>query len=165
MRVTTAPSIQIVPARFPDDADAVRAILREYAEFLGYGFCFQDFQAELDGLPGRYGPPTGSLLVIRGSTDLAAVIALRDIGAGSCEMKRLYVRPAHRGQGLGRLLVQSLISEARRLGYRTMKLDTAPQLTDAQRLYESMGFRDIPPYYDNPIKGARFMELSLQGPA
>jgi ribosomal protein S18 acetylase RimI-like enzyme len=162
MRVTTAPSTQIAPARFPEDADAVRAILREYAAAIQVELCFQGFDAELAGLPGKYGPPSGSLLIVRGSSDLAAIIALRDLGSGSCEMKRLYVRPAHRGQGLGRRLVQSLIAEARRLGYRTMKLDTAAHLIEAQRLYESLGFCDIPRYYDNLTPGARFMELSLQ---
>lgn len=161
MRVTP----QVVHASFPADTDAVRAILREYAQSLGFELCFQGFEQELATLPGRYTPPTGRLLIIRGNPDLAGIIALRDLGSGSCEMKRLYVRPAHRGRDLGRLLTESLISEARIAGYRSMKLDTVAQMADAQRLYESMGFRDIPPYYDNPIKGARFMELSLQRPA
>lgn len=159
--MTTAPSIQISPARFPDDADDVRSILVEYAQSLGFELCFQGFQAELDCLPGRYAPPSGRLLIARSPSDLAGVIALRDLGSGSCEMKRLYIRPAHRGRGLGRLLCESLIAEARRIGYRSMKLDTVPQMHNAQRLYERLGFRDIPPYCENPVPDARFMELTL----
>jgi GNAT superfamily N-acetyltransferase len=161
MRVTTAPSIQIVPARFPEDADAVRSILVEYAQSLGFELCFQGFQAELDSLPGRYSPPSGRLLIANTPSGLAGVVALRDLGSGSCEMKRLYIRPAHRGRGLGRRLCESLIAEAHRIGYRAMKLDTVPQMHDAQRLYDRLGFRDTPPYCENPVPGARFMELTL----
>jgi ribosomal protein S18 acetylase RimI-like enzyme len=153
--------MEITHARFPEQAEAVRAILREYAESLNFELCFQSFEEELAGLPGRYAPPTGRLLLATTGDAIAGVVALRDLGDRACEMKRLYVRPAFRGDGLGRRLAESLIEEARAMGYRWMRLDTVPQMAAAQRLYERLGFRDIPAYTTNPVAGARFMELSL----
>ncbi len=141
----------------PGDLIEIRRMLREYEAWLEVDLCFQDFEKELAALPGDYAPPRGRLLIAEG----AGCIALRPIGEGVCEMKRLYVRPEHRGSGLGRRLVQALIEEARVIGYKRMRLDTLPKMADAQRMYQSLGFRDIEPYRVNPVPGARFLELEL----
>lgn len=150
----------IRPARFPEHAEEVRLILREYAASLNFPLCFQSFEEELAGLPGKYAPPQGRCL-LAADDSIAGIIALRPLEDGVCEMKRLYIRPAHRGSGLGRALCGELITQARAIGYRAMRLDTVPQMGAAQRLYEALGFLDIPPYYPNPVPGARFMELRL----
>jgi GNAT superfamily N-acetyltransferase len=139
------------------DLDEIRIMLREYAEWLGVDLCFQNFEAELAGLPGDYAPPYGRLLIAEG----AGCVALRPIDGDVCEMKRLYVRPEHRGSGLGRRLVLAIIDEARGIGYRKMRLDTMPKMDGAQRLYASLGFRDIAAYRYNPEPEARFLELDL----
>jgi putative acetyltransferase len=153
--------MEIAHARFPEQAEAVRTILLEYARSLDFELCFQSFEEELSGLPGRYAPPSGRILLAMKDGSIAGVVALRDLGHGACEMKRLYVRPGFRGDGLGRRLTEALIGEARAIGYRRMRLDTVPQMAAAQRLYERLGFRDIPAYSPSPVAGARFMELSL----
>ena len=132
-------------------------MLREYAAWLQVDLCFQNFEQELAGLPGDYAPPRGRLLIAEG----AGCIALRPIDDDICEMKRLYVRPEHRGSGLGRRLVQAIIDEARSIGYRRMRLDTMPVMDKAQALYASFGFREIEAYRYNPEPGARFLELDL----
>ena len=139
------------------DLDLIRVMLREYAAWLQVDLCFQNFEEELAGLPGEYAPPRGRLLIAEGS----GCVALRALEEGICEMKRLYVRPEHRGSGLGRRLVTAIIDEARGMGYRRMRLDTMPQMGNAQRLYESLGFREIGAYRFNPEAGARFLELEL----
>jgi GNAT superfamily N-acetyltransferase len=139
------------------DFNEIREMLRKYAAWLGVDLCFQNFDEELAGLPGDYSPPYGCLLIAEG----AACVALRRIDGDVCEMKRLYVRPEHRGSGLGRRLVLAIIEEARRIGYRKMRLDTMPKMDGAQRLYASLGFRDIAAYRYNPEPGARFLELDL----
>lgn len=141
----------------PGDLIEIRRMLREYEAWLEVDLCFQDFEKELASLPGDYAPPRGRLLISEG----AGCIALRPIGEAVCEMKRLYVRPEHRGSGLGRRLAQALIEEARVIGYSRMRLDTLPKMADAQRMYQSLGFRDIEPYRVNPVPGARFLELEL----
>ena len=140
-----------------EDLAEVRALFGEYAASLGFSLCFQGFDEELATLPGRYAPPTGALLLERG----AGCVALRRIGDGICEMKRLYVRPTSQRSGLGRRLIRTAIDEARVLGYRAMRLDTIPSMTAAIRLYEAFGFRDIAPYTENPIPDARYLELAL----
>jgi GNAT superfamily N-acetyltransferase len=141
----------------PADLDEIRAMLREYAAWLEVDLCFQNFEQELAGLPGDYAPPRGRLLIAEG----AGCVALRAIDSEVCEMKRLYLRPEHRGLGLGRRLVQAIIDEARSVGYRRMRLDTMPKMDSAQRLYASLGFREIAAYRYNPEPGARFLELAL----
>jgi GNAT superfamily N-acetyltransferase len=139
------------------DLDEIRAMLREYAAWLEIDLCFQNFEEELAGLPGDYAPPRGRLLIAEG----AGCVALRTIDEEICEMKRLYVRPDHRGTGLGRRLVQAIIDEARSVGYGRMRLDTMPKMDSAQRLYASLGFHEIAAYRYNPEPGARFLELTL----
>jgi GNAT superfamily N-acetyltransferase len=139
------------------DLDEVRTMLREYAAWLEIDLCFQNFEQELVRLPGEYAPPRGRLLIAEG----AGCVALRPIDEEICEMKRLYVRPDHRGTGLGRSLIHAIIDEARAAGYCRMRLDTMPKMDSAQRLYAGLGFRDIPAYRYNPEPGARFLELVL----
>ena len=141
--------------------DAARALFREYADWLGFSLCFQDFEKELAGLPGRYAPPAGRIILAREGIRWAGCVALRKHAKGVCEMKRMFVRPEFRGRGLGRRLAEAIVAEARRIGYRSMVLDTVPKLRAAIDLYRSMGFRRIPPYCENPIRGALFMKLDL----
>ena len=145
----------------PADVATARALFEEYQESLGFSLCFQNFDEELAGLPGAYAPPDGRLLLAFAGDEPAGCIALRKIGEEICEMKRLWVRPAFRGTGLGRRLVEALMAEARAIGYRAVRLDTLPSMTAAQALYLSLGFADIPPYNDHPIEGTRFMEAFL----
>jgi len=133
----------------------------EYADALGVDLCFQGFDTELAELPGDYARPAGRLLAARLGDQLAGCVALRPLGDGACEMKRLFVRPAARGSGTGRALAEAVIAAARAEGYERMRLDTLPQMVEAQPLYASLGFREIEPYYDNPVPGARFLELTL----
>jgi putative acetyltransferase len=143
------------------DFAAARALFEEYQRSLGFSLCFQNFDAELAGLPGAYAPPEGRLLLAFADDAPAGCIALRKIEEEICEMKRLWVRPAFRGTGLGRRLVEDVLREARGIGYRRIRLDTLPSMTAAQALYLSLGFTDIPPYNDHPIEGTRFMEAPL----
>ena len=145
------------------DADLpyLRELLQEYVAWVGHDLSFQDFQSELRDFPGDYTPPRGALLAASVSGRVRAMIALRPLDDSICEMKRLYVCPDARGLGLGRTLVLRILDEARQLGYRAIRLDTLPQMGDAQGLYGRLGFRDIEPYYDTPIRGTRFMEMDL----
>jgi putative acetyltransferase len=138
-----------------------RRLFEEYAASLDVDLCFQGFQRELDTLPGSYAPPAGRLLVARQDGEVAGCIALRPLDPGICEMKRLYVRPAFRGSGLGRMLIDRIIEEARSIGYRQMRLDSLPSMIPAIGLYRRLGFRDIPSYGKNPVDGAVFLELPL----
>lgn len=144
-----------------DRLDDVKALFREYAASLNVDLCFQRFDEELDGLPGRYARPDGRLYLALAGGSPAGCVALRRLDEGRCEMKRLYVRPVFRTLGLGRALVWRLIGDARALGYREMLLDTLPEMGGAQTLYQKLGFSDIPPYYANPLPGARYMRLAL----
>jgi GNAT superfamily N-acetyltransferase len=146
------------------DAETVqtaRELLREYQVELGVDLSFQGFESELAGLPGEYAPPRGCFLLARCDGAVAGCVGLRPVSPDECEMKRLYVRPAFRAAGVGRVLVERLIDEARAMGYRRMCLDTLPTMAKAQRLYESFGFSDIAPYRHNPIEGTRFLGLDL----
>jgi ribosomal protein S18 acetylase RimI-like enzyme len=145
-----------------DDLDALRALLREYAESLGTHICFQAFDRELADLPGEYAPPRGRLLVARDSDRLAGCVALRPLPGLGGELKRLYVRPAHRGTGLGRRLAGRVIEEAAAIGYARLFLDTLPSMTEAAGLYRALGFRPVEPYLANPVPGAVCMALAFQ---
>ncbi len=155
----SAPALRL--ASSAADVATARALFEEYQASLGFSLCFQNFDTELASLPGAYASPEGRLFLAFSGVEPAGCIALRKIGEDICEMKRLWVRPAFRGTGLGRRLVETLFIEARAIGYRAMRLDTLPSMQAAQALYESLGFRDIPPYNDHPIEGTRFMEAIL----
>jgi putative acetyltransferase len=162
---TSATSFELVAAGSPEEVAACRELFREYQRGLGVSLCFQGFDAELASLPGDYVPPRGRLVLALHAGRPAGCVALRPLFHRDAEMKRLYVRPAHRGSGLGWMLATHVIGEARASGYETLKLDTLPQMQAAQRMYEKLGFRDTAPYNDNPIGGVRFLALDLRGPA
>ena len=154
--------IELIQATLPQDIEEVRSLVVEYGGSLGFSLCFQSFEEELKNLPGAYGLPAGRLLLARCEGHAAGCIALRPIEPGICEMKRLYVRPSARGRGLGRMLVQRVIAEARAIGYERMRLDTIESaMKDAIALYRRMGFKEIAPYSAISIDTALWMELSL----
>ncbi|BFG78331.1 GNAT family N-acetyltransferase [Paraburkholderia terrae] len=153
--------IDIRPARFPDDIDAVRAIFREYADGLGIDLGFQAFDEELAALPGKYSPPRGTILLAWRDERVIGCVALRAFEFDICEMKRLYVRPDGRGHQIGTLLAQAVVHVAKEAGYRRMRLDTLPSMKSAQRLYASLGFRPISAYVFNPVEGTQFLELEI----
>jgi ribosomal protein S18 acetylase RimI-like enzyme len=157
----TVSDLRILAAHEGPHLPAVRPLFEEYAANLGINLSFQDFAAELAGLPGRYAPPSGRLLLAVAGTEPAGCVALRDLGDGIGEMKRLYVRPAFRGCGAGRMLAEAIIAEARAAGYRVMRLDTLPSMGRAIALYESLGFRPAEPYTVNPHPGALFLARPL----
>ena len=139
-----------------------RELFLEYAQSLGFSLCFQSFDKELAELPGDYAPPRGRLLLAQQEGQLAGCVALHPLSNEICEMKRLYLRPQFRGQGLGRKLADAIISEARSIGYTAIRLDTVePVMTDAVAMYRRLGFQEIAPYCANPIAGALYMELKL----
>jgi ribosomal protein S18 acetylase RimI-like enzyme len=144
-----------------DETALVRELFTEYAAGLGHDLCFQNFAQELATLPGAYAPPRGRLLLAEVDGAAAGCVALRPLGDDRCEMKRLYVRSAHRGVGLGRMLAEAILDEARRAGYRAIVLDTLPTMETAITLYRSLGFRPTAPYCHNPIEGAVFLERDL----
>lgn len=146
------------------DFAAGRALFEEYAAQLKIDLCFQGFAAELDQLAQTYAPPTGSLLLARRGDRPVGCGAIRRLSGQSCEMKRLYIRPADRGAKLGRVIAQALLVRARALGYTSMRLDTLAEMIPARALYRSLGFREIAPYYDNPLPQVIYMELDLQTP-
>jgi ribosomal protein S18 acetylase RimI-like enzyme len=153
--------IHIGPAAAPEQVEQVRQLFREYAQATGACECFQDFARELAGLPGEYGAPAGQLLLADVDSRAAGCVALRRLEEGISEMKRLYVRPEFRGRRLGRRLAEAILAEARRAGYRVMRLDTLPSMTAAQSLYDSLGFRSIPRYNRTPGPGVIHLELRL----
>jgi putative acetyltransferase len=160
--------IDIVQASSPEQMDAIRQLFVEYFEWirvdLGIDMSYQGVEAELAALPGYFAPPRGRLLLALDDAQAAGCIALRPMEDGACEMKRMYVRPAFRQQGLGRSLGQAVIDEARAAGYRLMRLDTADSLITARRLYSSLGFHEVGPYYQVPpdvLRWTVFMEMPL----
>ena len=157
-------SFLIRPARSAADIEAVAQLFAVYAASLDVDLSYQSFATELATLPGSYVPPRGELLLARGVEELPlGCVALRPLTvAGCCEMKRLYVAPEARGLGLGRTLIARIITEAMRIGYLEMRLDTLPTMTDAIALYEGSGFHPIAAYYDTPVAGTRFLARSLE---
>jgi GNAT superfamily N-acetyltransferase len=154
------PEVDLSAAGESDLAE-IRELLSEYAGSLAFPLDFQDFDRELAELPGAYIPPHGALLLARVDGVAAGCVAMRPLEPGICELKRLFVRPAHRGLGLGRLLATAMLADARRVGYRRIRLDTTPGMEAAQALYVQLGFSEIAPYTTNPVAGTRFLELDL----
>lgn len=146
----------------PEQLPIIRELFQEYASSLGFSLESQNFAQELDELPGKYAPPTGSLLLATVNGEPAGIVALRPQADSVCEMKRLYVRPQYRKLGLGRVLVERVIEEGRALGYQVIRLDTIPAIMErAVALYTALGFEKIPPYWNNILPGAEYMELTL----
>jgi ribosomal protein S18 acetylase RimI-like enzyme len=155
----------ILSAAGPADTPTVRTLFREYQQALAIDLSFQNFEDELATLPGAYAPPRGCILLANLRAEPAGCVALRPLDHATCEMKRLFVRPAARGAGLGRALVHAVIEHAQARGYQSMRLDTIPSMMgSAVALYRALGFAPIPPYCENPIPGAEFMELRLPTP-
>jgi ribosomal protein S18 acetylase RimI-like enzyme len=166
LKASSAPPVvkafAFAQAESPAQIAQARELFLEYAQSLGFSLCFQNFDKELAELPGDYAPPEGRLLLAECEGQLAACVALHKLEPGACEMKRLYLRPQFRGQGLGRALAERIIAEARQIGYQRMRLDTVePVMKDAVVLYRRLGFTEIAPYCPNPIAGALYMELKL----
>ncbi len=146
----------------PEDIEHSRRLFRAYADWLNVDLCFQDFEAELAGLPGAYAPPHGRLLLAKAGGEVAGSVALRPLEDGVCEMKRLWVEPGFAGAGIGRRLAEAVVDAGRALGYRAMRLDTMPErLKAAGHIYETLGFTPIPDYYHNPLDGVVMYELKL----
>ena len=154
-------TLRISEARWPDDRAIVEALFREYVASLAEDISFQNVDDELASLPGKYARPTGVVLIAREGDEAAGAVAYRMVEPGVCEMKRLYVRPAWRGSGLGRELANELIEDARGQGYRTMLLDTLASMSAARVLYRDLGFAPVASYYDNPLPGVMYMALEL----
>lgn len=161
-------TMNLMQVKSDQDVQEARGLFQEYAAWLGINLCFQNFDKELAELPGDYVPPSGRLFLAIENDQIVGCVALRKIGDAKngeavCEMKRLYLRPNFRGQGLGRTLAEGVIAAAREIGYARMRLDTLPGRMDrAIAMYRSLGFKEIEPYYDNPVEGAAFMELELR---
>ncbi len=153
--------MKLQQAQTEADIEMIRNLFREYEAFLNVDLCFQGFEQELASLPGKYAPPEGAILLGLIGDEAVGCVALRKIDEGVCEMKRLYVNPKARGTGLGRKLVDDIIAIARARGYDLMRLDTLDTLIEAMNLYERLGFRQIAPYYENPLPGAIYWELTL----
>jgi putative acetyltransferase len=153
--------VRLTHAETGEQVEQARALFKEYEAATGVDLCFQNFARELATLPGDYAPPAGRLIVAYEEEEAAGCVALRKVDDAVCEMKRLYVRPAFRGTGLGRTLAERIIGEARAIGYGRMRLDTLPSMLSAIALYRSLGFREIGPYRFNPVEGTLYMELQL----
>ena len=151
----------IVPADRPERVAAARRLFEEYAASLAFDLGFQGWDEELRNLPGAYAPPGGVLLLLVEGERTLGCVALRRLDHEAAEMKRLYLRPETRGRGFGSALAEAALGEARRLGYRRVRLDTVPGMEAAQSIYRTLGFRAIAPYRDNPIRGAAFLEIEL----
>ncbi len=165
MKDTGAAAVSLRPAQFPDDLQTVRELFLDYQAGLGIDLCFQGFDAELAQLPGEYAPPAGALMLALVDGEPAGCCALRPLHdthhLNACEMKRLFVRRAFRGFGLGRLLVERILTEGQLAGYTTMLLDTLNDMETARALYQQAGFMEVAPYYHNPIPGAHYLKVDL----
>lgn len=158
-------AVRVSKVQTPQDLKATISLFEEYAHSLGVDLSFQDFATEMTQMPGKYAPPTGALLLARNQDNEAiGCVGLRPFAkVGHCEMKRLYVHPNGRGLGVGRMLAQAVILEAKELGYEAMLLDTLSTMESAQALYKSLGFVEVPPYYDSPLQNTTFLRLDLKG--
>jgi putative acetyltransferase len=160
------PVLDLVTPHTPEALQATREIFREYAQGLGVDLCFQGFDEELATLPGEYAPPRGALLLALADGAVAGCVALRPLDSSdypnAAEMKRLYVREAYRGLGLGRQLAEAALDAARQAGYATVLLDTLDDMESARALYDDLGFEPIEPYYHNPIPGAHYLKAELE---
>ncbi|MFX1537785.1 MAG: GNAT family N-acetyltransferase [Promethearchaeota archaeon] len=153
--------VRLVKVVTEEQLDQVRRLFKEYTESLGFDLDFQDYEKELAELPGEYSPPDGQLLLAMEGERIVGCVALRKFSDKICEMKRLYVQPEFRGRGIGKRLAKAIITEARKIGYTSMQLDTVPWMKEAITLYKSLGFKEISPYRYNPIEGALYLELIL----
>jgi len=159
---SAAQVLSIRQAESPAQIGQARELFLEYAQSLGFSLCFQNFDRELAELPGDYAPPDGRLLLAEFEGELAGCVAMHKLEARICEMKRLYLRPKFRGKRLGRVLAETIIAEAQKVGYKSMRLDTVePVMKDAVAMYRRLGFRQIAPYRANPMPGTLYMELKL----
>lgn len=156
------PAVQLIAATTPARLEMARELFREYAAEIQVDLCFQEFESELRDLPGRYAGPLGCLLLARSGTDWIGSVAVRAFDPETAEMKRLYVRPAWRGTGVGRRLATAAVDHARAAGFRRMRLDTLDTMHAAGALYRRMGFRESPAYYTNPLPNPVYMELDLR---
>jgi ribosomal protein S18 acetylase RimI-like enzyme len=158
-------ALRFITPSSPEHYDALREIFREYAAALQVDLCFQDFEAELLGLPGEYAHPRGALLMALADEVLIGCCALRPLDnvdyPNACEMKRLYVRPAFRSAGVGRQLAEAILDIANLAAYNSILLDTLDEMESARALYQDLGFDEIPPYYHNPIAGAHYLRAKL----
>jgi len=164
---TPANAFTITPVRDPADLKDSISLFYAYAGSLGFDLAFQNFDAEMAAMPGKYSPPQGELLIARDSDGLAiGCVGLRPLPSPgvdlqTCEMKRLYVTPSGRGTGVGKALASAIIVIAQQLGYSEMRLDTLPSMVAALRMYRTLGFEDIPAYYQTPLQGTHFLALKL----
>lgn len=161
----TSDAIQIQTFSGSSELGMVRELFAEYARSLAIDLCFQNFEAELESLPGDYAPPRGALLLAWAGQELVGCCALRPLDTvdypNACEMKRLYVRPALRGCGVGRRLAEAVMTAAQQAGYATLLLDTLSEMETARAMYQDLGFTEVPPYYYNPIEGAHYLMARL----
>ena len=159
------PSVTFHTPASAEEWEATRSIFKEYAAQLAVDLCFQSFDEELANLPGEYDAPRGALLLALVDGAVAGCVALRPLDdvdyPNACEMKRLYVRQAFRGSGLGRQLAEAIMDEARANGYDRVLLDTLDDMEAARALYDDLGFSEIPPYYHNPIAGAHYLKAEI----
>jgi ribosomal protein S18 acetylase RimI-like enzyme len=149
-------------AESKESIEQIRRLFLEYAGSLDFKLCFQDFDKEIASLPGEYAPPNGRLYLAFERSEPVGCVGLRRLEDGVSEMKRLYVKPNHRREGIGRELAELVIRDARSIGYSKMRLDTVASMVPAITLYKSLGFKEIPPYRHNPIASALYLELSLE---
>jgi ribosomal protein S18 acetylase RimI-like enzyme len=155
--------VKITEANTKEFVERAKELIREYAQSLEFDLKFQDFDKEMENFPGQYAPPMGCLYIAMDENQPIGCVALRDLGQGICEMKRLYVKPLSIGQKVGKLLAEIVIKAAKNMGYDYMRLDTVPSMKQANTLYNALGFKQIVPYRLNPIEGATFFELNLKG--
>jgi ribosomal protein S18 acetylase RimI-like enzyme len=162
-RTAVNDSIKIFSATTLKDIDIIRSLFLEYQQWLNFSLCFQGFDQELASLPGKYSPPKGRLYLAKDNGTLAGCIALRPMEEKDiCEMKRLFVREEFRGKGIGKILTEKILLDAKEIGYHTMRLDTLQRMETARALYKKLGFTVIPAYYNNPLDEVVYMELNLQ---
>lgn len=158
-----AAPVTIEPARTEADFAVAKELIRAYVDWLGEDLSYQNFDDEMAGFPAKYLPPKGEILLARLEGAAVGVVCLQPLAEGICEMKRMWADPACRGRGIGRRLAEAIVRTGRERGYRLMRLDTLSRLTSAVSLYENMGFRRIPAYYNNPTEGVIYLELDLSG--